>query len=961
MNLQCSGGFFANSDITLYPIPKQEFLEQYDKSVSLSASQDSVPSSQTCEGVDEVAPFQYEIGLLKSSNRKILSKKDLPPLTVDETIIEDDKELKEFLKTTWSAYPLQQEWIGFPKPDIEKIKAHESEYVYYVVDGVHRWISWYIYNFVMKASGLQACNTIHSKILQSGLTNRVLTLISSSINNAQETTVKMNVISLARYVSTMCKSGYTVDGLEEHITQLEGKSAASISQFKQIGDRFEKLGLLDRLQDLADSLPNDTYYLYPFKTNFILTGIMPNAKSKPNAIACLDYVERMALQRKKQVDEWKLKFDNATTEAEKKGVEKPQKGKSIGNILTTLKSIPGRVAAVNESVKLCESREKEAIKLLKAKVGDEDVVSEEKIKLVKEQTRHLKDEFLDNFKSGKFDNVVPEALKVTLKKKIPLSTQLVPQEDDEKSDSVSDFEKEVEESAAKKDIRFDLGDSLTCFYDKFKKFSPTKQAQLCLTDPPWGLLQAAKHQHDVEWTKNQWHQFALQITKSMVDDGVILVFTPHFLLARVTSCFAKVGWDGFRNPLYWVFKSKFFSYSHQPCNTVQPILAFCKSGKGKTFKVNINTNSKLEQTWAKRKHNPFLNVFQCRGPSTYRKKPSKRKSKGQLEPDDEDDPDTVASQLYDSGVFENAENVHEAKNRLQRFRVEEKPVLLLRLLIQRYAPGADDIVIDPCYGTGSTGVAAFLENKSFYGMDEDTLASVVADRYLKVFVNKAKAKSAGKAYVLSEAVEAGVKSTHYSSLSDDDQHGEGSDTQDSGSNDGGKPEPEDRGSPEPECKWYFGDDLNDEGKHVLTLFYQKQNKCWKYENAPVVLQNVDLFKGPWNQFVMSLSLASDMNSQITLSLDNWDPPTENEFKNDNPLALMVSLKLNLLNTMRPTDEVDIEDFTMQFNKSIDDFNKVVETAIDTPIHSYCSGGCQGGCFEDQTLEKTIDRRRKGSG
>ena len=88
--------------------------------------------------------------------------------------------------------------------------------------------------------------------------------------------------------------------------------------------------MLDRLQELADSLPNESFYLYPFKTNFILTGIMPNAKNKANAVACLDYVERMALQRKKQVDEWKVKLDSATTDAERKGLRNRKKASQWG-------------------------------------------------------------------------------------------------------------------------------------------------------------------------------------------------------------------------------------------------------------------------------------------------------------------------------------------------------------------------------------------------------------------------------------------------------------------------------------------------------------------------------------------------------------------------------------------------------------------------------------------------------
>jgi hypothetical protein len=162
-----------------------------------------------------------------------------------------------------------------------------------------------------------------------------------------------------------------------------------------------------------------------------------------------------------------------------------------------------------------------------------------------------------------------------------------------------------------------------------------------------------------------------------------------------------------------------------------------------------------------------------------------------------------------SGVLRDAKNVDEAKNRLERFRVEERPVFLLRLMIQRYAPGNDDIVIDPCYGTGSTGVAAFLENKSFYGMDEDILATIVAERYLKHTMKKANAKSAGKAFGDPEAVEAGVKRTQEGSqvkmkMKNEDEVG--SQVDESGNEDGDTPEANDR--------WYFGDVENDEGRHV---------------------------------------------------------------------------------------------------------------------------------------------------
>ena len=273
-----SGCFFASSDITLYTIPKKKFLAEYEENLSLSGFQASVAvssteaslgqsstqplvgssSSSSSQNDDNNVPFQYRIGLLSSSTRRVLSTKDMKPFEVPLETKDNAVELHEFLKTTWMEYPLEQRWIGFPKPYIQKIKDNPSEHVYNVVDGVHRWISCYVYNFVMKASELPSDFKIHSKILKQDLTNRVLTLISSSINDAEQTTLKMNAVSLARYVSSMSKEGYTLAVLEQNLTQLNGKSAASISQFKQVGDRFDKFDLLDRLQKILQ-------IIYPMK------------------------------------------------------------------------------------------------------------------------------------------------------------------------------------------------------------------------------------------------------------------------------------------------------------------------------------------------------------------------------------------------------------------------------------------------------------------------------------------------------------------------------------------------------------------------------------------------------------------------------------------------------------------------------------------------------------------------
>jgi hypothetical protein len=157
------------------------------------------------------------------------------------------------------------------------------------------------------------------------------------------------------------------------------------------------------------------------------------------------------------------------------------------------------------------------------------------------------------------------------------------------------------------------------------------------------------------------------------------------------------------------------------------------------------------------------------------------------------------------------------------------------------------------------------------------------------------------------------------SSSDDDEDEEGSQVNDS--------ENEAEGTPQANDRWYLGDFKNNYGKHVLTLFYQTKEKTWDYENIPVVLANIDLKEGS-GDFVLSLTLVSNLNARFTLRSGNWDPQTEKEFSNANLLASMVSEKLKTLHG----GIVDIDQFTNDLMLSIDEFNKVVHTAIDTLMY-----------------------------
>jgi hypothetical protein len=98
-----------------------------------------------------------------------------------------------------------------------------------------------------------------------------------------------------------------------------------------------------------------------------------------------------------------------------------------------------------------------------------------------------------------------------------------------------------------------------------------------------------------------------------------------------------------------------------------------------------------------------------------------------------------------------------------------------------------------------------------------------------------------------------------------------------------------------------------------------------YLNIPVIVANIELNEGS-GDFVLSLTLVSDLSAGFKLFSGNWDPQIEKEFSNDNPLACMVSEKLKTLHA----GVVDIDLFTTDLMQIIDEFNEVVHTQLLTP-------------------------------
>lgn len=176
-------------------------------------------------------------------------------------------------------------------------------------------------------------------------------------------------------------------------------------------------------------------------------------------------------------------------------------------------------------------------------------------------------------------------------------------------------------------------------------------------------------------------------------------------------------------------------------------------------------------------------------------------------------------------------------------------------------------------------MAAYLESKSFYGMDEDTRAPIVANRYMKQTKNRDRVKAAHGKHGDPEAVEAGGKHTSqgFSDVEEEEGEAEGEESEveekesvdeDSGGESGGTREANDR--------WYFGDIVKDNGNRVLTLFHETASKTWDYENAPVCVASIQSTLGT-GEFKIHLSLVSNIDARFTLHSANWDPQDDNSF------------------------------------------------------------------------------------
>ena len=220
-----------------------------------------------------------------------------------------------------------------------------------------------------------------------------------------------------------------------------------------------------------------------------------------------------------------------------------------------------------------------------------------------------------------------------------------------------------------------------------------KSIDMILCDLPYNKL-------TTQWDKlipmnKLWEQY----NRIIKDNGAILLFAQQ----PFTSLLVGSNIDDFRHNIVW-HKDKcanFIQAKYQPRKTTEDILIFSKQGSGFVH------NSKNKCTY-----NPQMIDRKPRKPTqkTVRSK-SLLEVRGEA-CDLQSGEDFIADKSYPENIvyFKT-----EHKNRLHPC---QKPIKLLEWLINTYT-NENEVVLDNCMGSGSTGIACINTNRRFIGIEKD--------------------------------------------------------------------------------------------------------------------------------------------------------------------------------------------------------------------------------------------------
>ena len=557
-------GFTPTSVVTVHPINKQEWHDQYVQ------DRQTYSESASIEEDNDSNEIRYPTG-----NRSWM-KNPIPPLEALSDTFENAsaEQLKDEHAIAWGNYDITPDLIHFPEPCVDDIMEHESDVVYEVVDGVHRWISWTLFSAIGREG--TGSDFLSARVLPVGVNHRVQEMIGSYINSTNMASCRMNIAAICVLLGRYKNQGFTHVEMRKFLPS--SVSHSTIGQYVSITNKLVEYKLLNRFQHLCDTLPTGSDYVYPFNRDFMATKMFAKSVVKKDDQTdevyslFFDEVEKLAKARMLYMDKFENELKVAKDQGSKrKGTKKVTKKKQPpmkqAALIEMLKKLPNRVKQKKllEDTKLHELHKLES---LYVDGGDNSRLPDKAQQL--EKIDNVGKSLEQKLRSGKFDNIADVEVTRSLFQQqfdpiIQRSGKLTPKK---KKVVVEDTYTDEKTLADGGTVEFRTGNMLLHFSEAFKKWAGVSgvKAQLCLTDPPWGILKANEHEHDSQWKDRDWRKFASQITSTMEDDGVILVFVPWEHMHSLKEMFAVFDWKAWPHPYLWTWPLHPFKYTHIPAN-----------------------------------------------------------------------------------------------------------------------------------------------------------------------------------------------------------------------------------------------------------------------------------------------------------------------------------------------------------------------------------------------------------
>ena len=232
--------------------------------------------------------------------------------------------------------------------------------------------------------------------------------------------------------------------------------------------------------------------------------------------------------------------------------------------------------------------------------------------------------------------------------------------------------------------------------EKMKEI-PAKSIDMILCDPPYGLTRC-KWDKKIN-LKQMWEQYE----RIIKDNGVICLFAQTKFYYELIKSNEKL----FRYDLIWdkVLVTGFLNANRQPLRRHEQIAIFYKkqpkyNPKMRTSKpLHAKGNIKLEKI---KKNNVYDNFHAT---------PDLRKG---------------STEKYPTSILK-FQKLHSS----QMVYPTEKPIELLEYLIKTYTD-ENDLILDNCMGSGTTGLACKNTNRNFIGIEIDEKAFEIAKKRLEM-------------------------------------------------------------------------------------------------------------------------------------------------------------------------------------------------------------------------------------